>query len=222
MALGARRYCDIYTWSHALSETALAHGDGAVSLAILWNGLDAEFADDAGRAREWATIGRVLERLPEGYWLEFHLWRERNPAAVGQYLAHYEKAPRKSAFAGALRSEIADHLARYILVNTVALIVGRLPKMEAGVRRALNGQAQRAAELETLGAEIAALLPGGRLATVLEYAGLIQQSYDKGPAPSALEPWLSLAEQLIAVPPRPGKRLLDVDGHIRRVFYLHL
>ena len=222
MALGARRYCDIYTWSHALSETALAHGDGAVSLAILWNGLDAEFADDAGRAREWATIGRVLERLPEGYWLEFHLWRERNPAAVGQYLAHYEKAPRKSAFAGALRSEMADHLAPYILVNTVALIVGRLPKMEAGVRRALNGQAQRAVELETLGVEIAALLPGGRLATVLEYAGLIQQSYDKGPAPSALEPWLSLAEQLIAVPPRPGKRLLDVDGHIRRVFYLHL
>ena len=222
MALGARRYCDIYTWSHALSETALAHGDGAVSLAILWNGLDAEFADDAGRAREWATIGRVLERLPEGYWLEFHLWRERNPAAVGQYLAHYEKAPRKSAFAGALRSEMADHLAPYILVNTVALIVGRLPKMEAGVRRALNGQAQRAVELETLGVEIAALLPGGRLATVLEYAGLIQQSYDKGPAPSALDPWLSLAEQLIAVPPRPGKRLLDVDGHIRRVFYLHL
>ena len=67
MALGARRYCDIYTWSHAVSENVVAHGDGAVSLAILWNGLDAEFEDGPGRAREWATIGRVLERLPDGY-----------------------------------------------------------------------------------------------------------------------------------------------------------
>ncbi len=222
MALGARRYCDIYTWSHAVSENVVAHGDGAVSLAILWNGLDAEFEDGPGRAREWATIGRVLERLPDGYWLEFHLWRERHPEAVGQYLAHYEQAPRKSPFAAAMRSEIADHLAPYILVNTVALIVGCLPKMEAGVRRALNGQAQRGAELDVLGAELCALLPGGRVATVLEYAGLIQRSYDKGPAPSVLEPWLSLAEQLIVVPPRPGKRLLDVDGHTWRVFYLHL
>ncbi len=222
MALGARRYCDIYTWSHAVSENVVAHGDGAVSLAILWNGLDAEFEDGPGRAREWATIGRVLERLPDGYWLEFHLWRERHPEAVDHYLAHYEQAPRKSPFAAAMRSEIADHLAPYILVNTVALIVGCLPKMEAGVRRALNGQAQRGAELDVLGAELCALLPGGRVATVLEYAGLIQRSYDKGPAPSVLEPWLSLAEQLIVVPPRPGKRLLDVDGHTWRVFYLHL
>ena len=222
MALGARRYCDIYTWSHAVSENVVVHGDGAVSLAILWNGLDAEFEDGPGRAREWATIGRVLERLPDGYWLEFHLWRERHPEAVDHYLAHYEQAPRKSPFAAAMRSEIADHLAPYILVNTVALIVGCLPKMEAGVRRALNGQAQRGAELDVLGAELCALLPGGRVATVLEYAGLIQRSYDKGPAPSVLEPWLSLAEQLIVVPPRPGKRLLDVDGHTWRVFYLHL
>ncbi len=222
MALGARRYCDIYTWSHALSENVVAHGDGAVSLAILWNGLDAEFEDGAGRAREWATIGRVLDRLPDGYWLEFHLWRERHPQAVSRYLAHYEEAPRKSPFAAAMRAEIADHLAPYVLVNTVALIVGCLPKMEAGVRRTLNGQAQRGAELDVLAAELCALLPGGRVATVLEYAGLIQRSYDKGPAPSGLEPWLSLAEQLIVVPPRPGKRSLDVDGHIWRVFYLHL
>ncbi len=222
MALGARRYCDVYTWSHALTETVVAHGDGAVSLAILWDGLDAEFEDSGERAREWATIERVLERLPEGYWLEFHLWRERNPAAVEGYLRYYEQAPRKSKFAATVRAAIADHLAPYILMNTVALIVGRLPKREAGLRRALNGQALRAADLGVLGAELATLLPGGRIATVLEYAGLIQRSYDERPAPSALDPWLSLAEQLIAVPPRPGKRLLDVDGHTRRILYLHL
>ncbi|WP_298135409.1 hypothetical protein [Acidiferrobacter sp.] len=222
MAINARRYCDIYTWSHALTENAVAHGDGASSLAIVWDGLDAEFEDGAARARLWATIGHVVERLKSGYWLEFHLWRERNPGAVCDYRAHYEKAPRKSPFAAHMRAAIADHLAPYMITNTVALIVGCLPIMEIGIRRALNGQAQRAAELEAFGAELAALLPGGRVATVLEYARLIQKSYDRGPPLSVPDPWLSLAEQLIVVPPQPGKRLLEVNGRAVRVFYLHL
>ncbi len=222
MALGARRYCDVYTWSHGLSESVVAHGDGAASLAILWDGLDGEFEDRAGRNREWATIERVLDRLPDKYWLEFHLWRERRVDAAEAYLAHYEKATRKSPFASAMRAAIAEHLAPNFLVNVVALIVGRLPRMEAGVRRALNGQARRAAELEALGAEFAALLPGGRVATVYEYASLVQKSYDKGPPLGVFDPWLSLAEQLVVVPPKPQNRALDVDGRIVRMHYLHL
>ncbi len=222
MALGARRYCDVYTWSHGLSESVVAHGDGAASLAILWNGLDGEFEDRAGRSREWAAIERVLDRLPEQYWLEFHLWRERRADAARDYLAHYEQATRKSPFAATMRQAIAEHLAPHFLVNVVALIVGRLPRMEAGVRRALNGQARRAKELEALAAELASLLPGGRIATVHEYAGLVQRSYDKGPALAAFDPWLSLAEQLVVVPPRPQRRALDVDGRVVRMHYLHL
>ena len=222
MALGARRYCDVYTWSHGLSESVVAHGDGAASLAILWDGLDGEFEDRAGRNREWATIERVLDRLPEQYWLEFHLWRERRADAAHAYRAHYEEATRKSAFAATMRSAMADHLAPHFFVNVVALIVGRLPRMEAGVRRALNGQARRAGELEALGAELAALLPGGRIATVHEYAALVQRSYDLGPPLAAFDPWLSLAEQLVVVPPKPQKRALDVDGRLVRMHYLHL
>jgi len=223
MALGARRYCDLYTWSHGLAQHVVSHSDGAVSLAILWEGLDAEFEDASGRTRAFAVIAKVLAALPQRHWLEFHLWRNHCHASAQTYLAHYALAARKSPFSTALHSALAEHLAPQMLVNTVALVVGRLPGIpRVGVKRTLRDQVSQAADLETLAKELARLLPGGRLATVLEYAGLIQKSYDQGPALTVLDPWLSLAEQLIVLPPKPQGRLTEINGRRLKTFYLHL
>ncbi len=223
MALGARRYCDVYTWSHTLGEHVIAHGDGACSIAILWTGVDAEFEDAAGRAHQWSLAEELLRRLPRDYWVECHLWREPCDDPAHAYLAHYKNASRPSAFAAAMRVAIAEHLAPRFLVNTVALIVGRLPGARRAIPRpALGAQSLRAQDLEELASHLASLLPGGRIASALDYVHLIQKSYDRSPALSAVDPWLSLAEQLIAVPPTQAQGNLSIERRTLRVWYLHL
>ncbi len=222
MGLGARRYCDLYTWSHGLSEHAMAHTDGAVSLAILWQGLDGEFEDVGGRAQAWNLIKSIIAALPGGHWLEFHLWRESSPGVVQDYLKVYESAPRKSPFSHAFRAAMAQHIAPHIVINSVALIIGRLPEGRHRLRKALRKQADQSQDLETLALRLAALLPGGRIATVLEYAALIQKSYDQGRAIARIDPWLSLSEQIIAFPPRTKDRHVEVNAMRIKVLYLHL
>lgn len=222
MALGAHRYCDLYTWSHAVQEHLVAHTDGALSLVVLWDGLDAEFEDAAGCARLWGVVAQVVALLPPGHWLEFHLWRDHDRTAPHAYLSYYENARRKSAFCAAMRQALAEHLAPRVLTNTVALVLGRLPVLRRGLKRNLRGQLDQAADLETTGLRIAGMLPGGRLATVLEYAALIQRSYDQAPAIARIDPNLSLAEQLIVVPPVLKERLVEIDRQQSQVLYLHL
>ncbi len=222
MGLGARRYCDLYTWSHALGAHGIAHGDGAVSLAILWSGLDIEFEDEGGRTRAFDGIAKALALLPPQHWCEFHLWRERDPRAVAAYLALEAEAERKSPFTRVLRQACAEHMAPHVLTNTVALIVGRIggPR-RVRIRRALADQTAHAEALTGLASRIADGLPGGRVATVEEYLALIRKSYDGG-ADARLDPWLSLAEQLIIEPPRAQDRFLTIAGRRIKTLYLHL
>lgn len=222
MGLGARRYCDLYTWSHGLSQHAMAHTDGAMSAAILWQGLDGEFEDAAARAQAWGLMKNVIAALPSGHWLECHLWRESSPGAVSDYLAVYEAAPRQSPFSRAFRAAMADHLAPRIVTNSVALVVGRLPEGRQRLRRALRRQADHSQDVETLAHRIAALLPGGRVATLVEYAALIQKSYDQGRPLTCIDPWLSLSEQIIACPPQTKGRHIEVNARRVKVLYLHL
>lgn len=223
MALGAHRYCDVFTWSHALTEHSVAHTDGAVSVAILWAGLDCEFEDASGRARSWEVVGRALAALPDAHWMEFHLWRERSAKPAQDYFDYYARAVRKSPLAAAVRSTIAEHLGPQMFVNTAAVVLGRLPGPHGlGVRRSLRDQARSVDALENVATRLAEILPGARLGTTLEYAGLIQKSYDKGPPLTSFDPWLSLAEQVIAVPPVSQKRSLEVNGRPLKMLYLHL
>ena len=222
MGLGARRYCDLYTWSHGLTGHAMAHTDGAMSAAILWQGLDGEFEDAASRAQAWSLMKNVLAALPYGHWLECHLWRESSPGAVRDYLAVYESAPRQSPFSRAFRTAMADHLAPHIVTNSVALVVGRLPERSQRLRKALRRQADHSQDVETLARRLAALLPGGRVATLVEYAALIQKSYDQGRPITCIDPWLSLSEQIIISPPQTKGRHIEVNTRRVKVFYLHL
>ncbi len=222
MGLGARRYCDLYTWSHGLTEHVMAHTDGAVSVAILWHGLDGEFEDAAGRAQAWGLMKNVIAALPDGHWLECHLWRESSPGAVRGYLDIYESAPRQSPFSRAFRAAMADHVAPYLVTNSVALIVGCLPGGRHRLRKALGRQADQGQDLGALAARIAALLPGGRVATLLEYTTLIQKSYDRGRPITRIDPWLSLSEQIIAFSPRTKGRHIEVNASRVKVLYLHL
>lgn len=222
MGLGVRRYCDLYTWSHGLTEHAMAHSDGAVSVAIVWQGLDGEFEDAGGRAQAWGLIKTVIAALPSGYWLECHLWRESSPEAVRDYLKVYESAPRPSPFSHAFRAVMAQHIAPHVVTNSVALIVGCLPEGRQGLRKTIQKQVDRSEQLMVLASRLAALLPGGRIATVLEYAALIQKSYDQRKAIARIDPWLSLSEQIIAAPPCSKDRHIEVGARRVKLLYLHL
>lgn len=222
MGLGARRYSDLYTWSHGITDHVIAHTDGAVSLALGWAGVDGEFLDDTGRAQAFMPVARLLDRLPAHHWFEWHLWRDYSDQPIDEYVAHYAQASRPSAFAAHVRQMLADHLRGRVLLNETALIVGRLPRRTFRVRRQLRDQLRQAADLEERGAALASQLPGGRLLAVTDYIGLIARSYDGRNHALRIDPWLTIAEQVIAVPPRLAGSGIDLDGRMLKIFYLHL
>ncbi len=218
--MSARRYCDLYTWSHPLTPHVLAHTDGAVSAAIAWAGLDCEFAVLAARSQAFAAIEKLLKEMPQGCWLEFHLWRQADPKAVDPYRAHYARAARPSPFAKAIRTALADHLAGLVFVNQLAAIAGVLPPPRLQrAKRALAAQCARAEELEEQIAALAQALPGARLLAADDYVALIRASYD-GSAAVCRDPWLSLAEQIAAVPPVPDGQGLQAGECAWRILYL--
>lgn len=222
MGLGARRYSDLYTWSHGVTDHVIAHTDGAVSLALAWSGIDTEFVEDAARVQAFVPIARLLDQLPAHHWLELHLWRDYSNRTINEYVAHYAQAPRPSAFAARVRQALADHVRGRVLLNETALIVGRLPGRSRGIRRQLRDQMRYAAELEDVAAMLADQLPGGRRLAVADYVGLIARSYDGRTPARPVDPWLTIAEQIIAVPPRLAQSCIDLQGRMLKIFYLHL
>ncbi|MDA8391022.1 MAG: hypothetical protein M0Z76_09890 [Gammaproteobacteria bacterium] len=218
--MSARRYCDLYTWSHPLTAHALAHTDGAVSVAVEWSGIDSEFATSAACNQAFSAIEKMLGALPRGHWLECHLWRRAAPEAAAPYRAHYAQATRPSAFGAAVRDALADHLAAQIFVNRVALVVGVLPPPRLrGIRRSLATQHERAVELEARVPALVQGLPHARLLAADDYVALIAESYGGSPR-ACRDPWLSLAEQLVTVPPELDDESLRVDGRVQRILYL--
>ncbi len=218
--MNRRRYCDLYTWSHPLTAHALAHADGAVSVALEWSGIDSEFAEPAACHQAFAAIERMLGALPGGHWLELHLWRRAAPEALEPYRAHYAQATRPSRFAAAMRTALADHLAPQIFVNRLALVIGILPPPRLrGIRRALATQHEKAVDLEARAPGLVQGLPRARLLPAADYITLIADSYDGSPKVS-WDPWLSLAEQLVAAPPELTDDGLRLGGCVRRILYL--
>ncbi|MHB1566387.1 MAG: hypothetical protein ACYCXG_06680 [Acidiferrobacter sp.] len=222
MGLGARRYSDLYTWSHGVTDHVIAHTDGAVSLALGWSGIDTEFVEDAGRTQAFVPIARLLERLPAHHWFELHLWRDYSNRTIDEYVAHYAQAPRPSPFAARVRQALADHVRGRVLLNETALIVGRLPGRSHGIRRQLRDQIRYAAELEDVAAALADQLPGGRRLAVADYVELIAHSYGGRVAAWRADPWLTIAEQIIAAPPKLAQSCIDLQGRMLKIFYLHL
>lgn len=221
--MNIKRYSALYTWSHPLIDVVIAHNDGAVSLAVTWDGLDADMAGPEGCQYQWTVVRQVIEALPVGHWLEFHLWRYHDNGAAQEYLRHLDRAPRKSTFSRVIREAIAEHLGPRMLVNKTVLIIGKLPSTPtARLKRELKRQYATAQALVHLAQEIVHMLPGARIANALEYLNILHQSYDEtAPRVHQFDPFMSVAEQVVVVAPQPISGGVRIDKNRKKILYFH-
>lgn len=220
-------YPGLYTWSHLIGDEVVAHQDGAVSVLIDWDGIDAELLTDLERRQAWSSVVTALGVIPQGYCAEFHLWREWDDSLAQAYLAKQEAIVRGGELSRALREAHAAHLAQYGMRNEVAVVLTRVPPspLPWGATRALVRQARDAQDLLERARLLASKLPGGRVAGADRYLGRIQQSYDRARFARGhgvrVEPQFLLAEQLVPVAPEEregGVTLGDQTSKVLLVF----
>ena len=222
------QYPALYTWSHALGEEVIAHGDGATSLLIEWSGIDAELADETGRAQAWTTLESALAAIDTGCCAEFHWWREWDAQLADAYLDRGSTPCRGGALAAAVRSAQAEHLRPYALTNAVAVVLTRLPPPLPwfGARRALRRQSEEADVLRTQAERLLPHLPGAHIAPAIRYLERIQQSYDReafeAGARIVPDPQLLLSEQLLRSAPTVEDGAVRLSGCLTRVQLVHL
>ena len=224
----ARQYPALYTWSHLLGEEVIAHADGAVSVLIEWSGIDAELLTKTERAQAWTTLHSALAALEVGCCAEFHWWREWDPGLADAYLERGKTMRRGGPLAAAVHSAQAEHLQRYGIRNSVAVVLARLPRRAPfrGARRALLRQAAEAEALRAQAQRLLPHLPQARIARAPDYLRRIQQSYDREAfergARVAYDPQLLLSEQLLRAAPRVEDSRVRVGERRTQVQLVHL
>ncbi len=221
-------YAQAYTWSHPYGDHCIAHSDGAVSCLIEWPGIDTATLDDAGRLQVYQQIYTLLHRLDEGYYHECHLWRERGDD--GLILSHYRQAtadaPRGGSVGRLLRTAYADHLERYAMTNTTALVITH-PNRTGWIdtaRRALLRQGRAAEELLAYARRLVSTIPGAALAYSGDYRQRIHQTYHRakpGRCPDP-DPRYTIADQIVSARPTLSGDTTLLDGVYTRTIYVRL
>ena len=213
-----------YTWSHPITSSVIAHTDGAVSVMVVWDGLDSELLTDTQRQQQFFNLYQLLNRFERGYVAEFHLWREYDDSLAHAYLAQGKAMERGESFAAPLRQDMAEHLGNMAMSNRVALVVTKRPAYRPFfAKKALLNQSKDALALETYVQGLLRYFPGARIASVDEYGARVQQSFYR-PAYLAnrnvtLDRRYALREQWVREKPTlNGSSLLCDDVHTKVLF----
>ena len=223
-------YHERYTWSHFMEGGVVAHRDGATSVIVLWDGVDAELLDPERRRAQWSQFYQLLHRLPADHVAEFHWWREADASLAEEYRRFgARRILRGEPLASAVREAMAEHLGAFAYRNRVALVLTRLPAPRwpwQGVRRALARQGQEAQALRATATGLVRHLPGGRLGTVTDFLGAVQQSLHRRAwlrrRPPALDPHFALNEQWVRDVPRLEEGRLLLGGERTKVLFVYL
>ena len=227
--MSLEQYTNLYTWKHVYGDYVLIHHDGACSLAIHWNGFDAEMLSDTERAMKWTELYTLIGLIGTEYCAEFHFWREYDSTLADEYLALNSKIVRGHELAIAVREAMAAHLEPYAMANRVALVLTRLPSAKGfafGAKKQLLKQGESAEMLLGIARILAKKLPGGHIVNTDEYALDIQQSFNRAGylrgAKIDLDPRFYVSEQLLVEAPRLAGRLVSLQGLYSKVLLVHL
>lgn len=224
----SRQYADLYTWSHPYGDHVLCHQDGACSVSIGWDGIDAEMLTPNESASKWVELYTLLSLMGVDYCAEFHFWRESDAVLADEYLDHGERMVRGQVVGMAVREAIAQHLAPYGMTNRVAVVLTYVPRKRfaLGAKRQLVQQGEAADELLKAAKQLISRLPGGRLHTADEYAQNILQSYNRaaflGGAKARLDPRFLISEQLLSEAPRLNEKLVALGGQLTKVLLVSM
>ena len=222
------QYEQHYSWSHPLGDHCIAHKDGAVSIMILWDGVDTELLSNQQKLSRWASFYLLLNSLSPEYCIEAHFWREQDSSLAARYLAKNREMVRAVEFATHIRENHARHLSQYSRRNTVAFTLTRLPASNPFAlfaKKNLTRQSMLARELEVEAGNFARGLEGARLATHHQYRQSIVRSFDRSVAHESLpefNPQLLLTEQVINEAPTLDQGMVKMGERYTKVLLLYL
>ena len=169
---------------------------------------------------------QLLNRFERGYVAEFHLWREYDASLSHEYLEKGGAMVRGQEFAAPLRQDMADHLGNMAMANSVALVVTKRPAFKPFfVKKSLLNQSKDALALEKYVQGLLRYFPGGRLASIDDYAARVQQSFYRPAYIAGRKPTIdgrySLREQWVREKPKADQTLVCDEQHTK-VLYLYM
>ena len=220
-------YEDLYTWQHFYDESVALHRDGSCSVMLSWSGLDTQLSSPADARSAYLQLHRLLDQLPLSVTAEFHQWREPDAQLATRYVDQAQHFIRAHAVGTRFRQSMADHLSRFAINNTVAVVLTWHESARVIFpKRALIKQGRRAEQLLSVARDLQAQLPGARVLDKDAYMAHLQQSYDRdgwvAGRRSAYHPAFFINEQVITGKPVLDGGLLRVGDHYTKVILLYL
>ena len=220
-------YEDLYTWQHFYDESVALHRDGSCSVMLSWSGLDTQLSSPEDAQSAYLLLHRLLDQLPLAITAEFHQWREPDARQAARYLDQTKHFIRAHEVGRRFRQSMADHLSRFAINNTVAVVLTWHESARVLFpKRALIKQAHQAEQLLHVAHDLLTQLPGAQLLDSAAYILRLQQSYDRdgwvAGRRSVPHPEFFINEQVITGKPVRDEGLLRVGEHYTKVILLYL
>ena len=178
--VGRVSYEDLYTWQHFYDASVALHRDGSCSVMLSWSGLDTQLSSPEDAQSAYLQLHRLLDQLPLAVTAEFHQWREPDAQLATRYADQAQHFIRAHAVGTRFRQSMADHLSRFAINNSVAVVLTWHESARALFpKRALIKQGRKAEQLLMVARELQTQLPGARILDKDAYMAHLQQSYDR-------------------------------------------
>ncbi|WP_156897044.1 hypothetical protein [Ferrimonas kyonanensis] len=207
-----KHYEQLYSWRNFINDSVLVHQDGAVSIAVVWDGINSDLSSFGEIKSNYDSLRGVLNSLPIVVTCENHLVRDMDYTRAEHYLEYGAKnAVRLPEIDSWVRQEMAEHLVEQSLSNRVVTVLTMNPKSKGflsliSAKAELKLNEKTAKELMEVADSVAMSLKGGRVLSKdgwAEYVGrMMYPDYQNWPAPLSVRGDYFLHDQWVRAKPK--------------------
>ncbi|MCP4494121.1 MAG: hypothetical protein GY820_43485 [Gammaproteobacteria bacterium] len=117
-------YHDYYSWQCQITEHAIGHADGHVSIAFTWLGVNDHLFDANEHDQTLRTRLDLLKRISThpGLTVEHHWFRRHDTCVIDRYIEHNQNIVRGHDLAVKIRREMAEHYRPLAMSNSVITV----------------------------------------------------------------------------------------------------
>lgn len=204
-------YEPLFSWRNFLDDLVLVHQDGAVSVALSWQGIDSDLNSHSQIKGAYDRLSGILNRLPLGLRVENHLVRDFDYHRGLAYLEYGEaNAERFHDLNQWLRGQMLEHLGKHSMSNRIVTILTLEPPSRSllallSARVELAQEGELAEQLMKVAREVANQLPGCHFLSQDHWAEIVCRlqtpDFQHGQPPLPVRPGHFLYDQWVRSKP---------------------
>ncbi|MCP4237567.1 MAG: hypothetical protein GY770_28970, partial [Aestuariibacter sp.] len=206
-------YHDYYSWQCQISEHAIGHADGHVSIAFSWAGVNDQLFDESEHNQILRTRLDLLKRLSThpGLSVEHHWFRRHDASVIERYIEHSQDIVRGHDLALKIREEMAEHYRPFAMSNSVVTVFTLSPTLgntsllssifRSKTQKKTQLWAELAAKLESIFKEFASDYPAAKLLSADFSQWLFNSYHFEFDTPASIDHNYDIAEQIISDKP---------------------